>query len=838
MACLLVILAGGTEAQQLNQLSSFGFTNLSAANPCGALIEGSDGLLYGTSSAGGSAGQGTVFRIAKDGSGFAILKAFGASPVEGSRPVAALLQASDGALYGTTEEGGQLGMGTLFRVSTDGSGFATLKSFSGADGAYPECRLLEASDGLLYGSTSGGGTNDYGTVFRIGKDGLGFESLVFFGGTNGANPEGGLIEASDGLLYGTTYSAVFPGNFSTNGSTVFHLDKDGGNFGVLKTMTYAPASTSRQTNGWAPESRLVEGTNGLLYGTVSLGGVSNSGAIFQIGKDGSQYSVLYQFAPYMTVSTNGRTPIGGLLLAGDGMLYGTTSDGGTNGNGTVFRIRQDGSNYSALATLTGAQSPMAGLLQGSDGALYGTAQLGGDAGDGAVFKIQPDGTGFTVLTSFSASGGDGQSPYAAPLVAADRKLYGTTRMGGLSAAGTIFSLRFDGRDYRQLLSLDPALASSPIGSLLQATNGLLYGDTRSGGPGTNGALFQISTAGAGFAITASPLLATTGQEYRATLIEGSDGALYGTSVLGGSGRDGTVFRVNPDGSGYVVLKNFGSGALTQGANPMQALLEGSDGKLYGTACFSLNTRFYSGGSSNNGVVFSLDKDGNNFAVLKAFGDSVADGANPLSPLLEGVDGRLYGTTYAGGATNNAGLAYALTKDGLSYQVLWRFLGINGDGSHPSGNLVQGPDGALYGTTERGGVSDQGTLFTVSTNGTNYSVLASFGADSGAYPRGGLTLGPDGALYGTTSQGGALGYGAIFRFGMPIEEIADFQVSNGVPALTCVGIPGTNYWVERTAVLGPQANWTPLLQTNTPAGGMFFILDVAPPPNAALYRMKR
>ncbi|MGH7972524.1 MAG: choice-of-anchor tandem repeat GloVer-containing protein, partial [Limisphaerales bacterium] len=331
---------------------------------------------------------------------------------------------------------------------------------------------------------------------------------------------------------------------------------------------------------------------------------------------------------------------------------------------------------------------------------------------------------------------------------------------------------------------------------------------------------------------------TTGQEYRATLIQGRDGALYGTSILGGSGRDGTVFRVNPDGSGYTVLKNFGSATPTQGANPMPALLEASDGKLYGTACFSLNTRFYSGGSSNNGVVFSLDKDGNNFAVLKTFLDSVTDGANPLSPLLEGADGRLYGTTYGGGGTNNAGLVCAITKDGSQYQVLWRFIGINGDGAHPSGNLVLGANGALYGTTERGGASDQGTLFMLSTNGANYTVLASFGAGSGAHPRGGLTLGPDGALYGTTSHGGALSFGAVFRYGMPIEEIADLHLTNGVPALTCVGIPGTNYWVERTAVLGPQANWMPLLQTNAPAGGIFFMEDTVPPPNAALYRMKR
>jgi uncharacterized repeat protein (TIGR03803 family) len=117
VVCLCVIFAWVAEAEQLNRLSSFGFTNLSAATPCGALIEGSDGQLYGTASAGGTGGNGVVYRIAKDGSGFVVLKSFGSLPGDGARPVAALLEGSDGALYGSTEEGGQFGMGTVFRLA-------------------------------------------------------------------------------------------------------------------------------------------------------------------------------------------------------------------------------------------------------------------------------------------------------------------------------------------------------------------------------------------------------------------------------------------------------------------------------------------------------------------------------------------------------------------------------------------------------------------------------------------------------------------------------------------------------------------------------------------------
>jgi uncharacterized repeat protein (TIGR03803 family) len=152
----------------LTLLHSFGFANASAANPAGELIAGSDGVLYGTTSSGGHANQGTVFRVNQDGSGFHLLWSFGGGTNDGARPFAALREGSDGALYGTTEEGGQFGFGTVFQLSKDGSQFAILKSFTGNDdGAFPEARLLQGSDGLLYGTASGGGTNDYGVIFRL-----------------------------------------------------------------------------------------------------------------------------------------------------------------------------------------------------------------------------------------------------------------------------------------------------------------------------------------------------------------------------------------------------------------------------------------------------------------------------------------------------------------------------------------------------------------------------------------------------------------------------------------------------------------------------------------------
>ena len=281
---LCTVVSGACGAPGLAVLRSFGVGEVAAANPAAELTEGQDGGLYGTTPIGGSSGQGTVFRLNKDGSGFRLLKSFGTSPGDGTRPVAALLEASDGSLYGTTAAGGQFGFGTLFRLSEAGSNYTVLWSFTGTnDGAYPEARLLEASDGLLYGTASGGGSNDYGTVFRLGKDGSGFQSLLRFSGTNGANPEGALIEGSDGLLYGITISGGAPSSGHTSAGTVFSLDKSGATFTLLQTFVeyYVPSTHNvLQTNGYTPYGRLVEGTNGMLYGTTAYGGINGNGTVY------------------------------------------------------------------------------------------------------------------------------------------------------------------------------------------------------------------------------------------------------------------------------------------------------------------------------------------------------------------------------------------------------------------------------------------------------------------------------------------------------------------------------------------------------------------------------
>src|SRR5437667_212431 len=180
---------------------------------------------------------------------------------------------------------------------------------------------------------------------------------------------------------------------------------------------------------------------------------------------------------------------------------------------------------------------------------------------------------------------------------------------------------------------------------------------------------------------------------------GSDGALYSTTYQGGSFGPGTVFKLNKDGSDYSILHSF-SRADNDGRYPQHGLVEGSDGALYGTT--------YGGGSNNTGTLFKLNKDGTDYSVLRRFSLTGGDAWAPQAGLVEGSDGALYGTTYRGGS-NNTGTLFKLNKDGTDYSVLHRFSLTGDDGWAPQTGLVEGSDGALYGTTYQGGSNNSGTV---------------------------------------------------------------------------------------------------------------------------------
>jgi uncharacterized repeat protein (TIGR03803 family) len=356
---------------------------------------------------------------------------------DGGDPLGSLVQGVDGNFYGTTAAGGansnelictanmESTCGTVFKITAGGT-LTRLYSFCAqtncTDGATPSAGLVLATDGNFYGTTAYGGTTSStpgcGTVFKITPGGT-LTTLHIFDGTDGCVPNAGLVQATDGNFYGTTWL----GGANIDG-TVFEVSPSG----KLTTLHRFDG-----TDGQYP-SALVLATDGNLYGTASYGGAHGLGTVFKITPVGT-LTTLHSFD-----GTDGATP-SALVQATDGNFYGTTFDGGANNDGTVFKITPVGT----LTTLhsfdfTDGEFPSA-LLQGTDGNLYGAASQGGANDDGTVFKITSSGT-LTTLHSFD--GADGQNPLAELVQATNGNFYGTTSQGASDACtfgcGTVFRL--------------------------------------------------------------------------------------------------------------------------------------------------------------------------------------------------------------------------------------------------------------------------------------------------------------------------------------------------------------------------------------------------------------
>ena len=350
-------------------------------------------------------------------------------------------------LYGTAVLGGAAGKGAVFAVNTDGSGFTNLHNFIISDGANPEAGLLLAGN-TLYGTTRLGGPSGNGTVFAVRTNGTGFTNLYLFtGGNDGAYPESGLVLAG-GVLYGTAVNGGSAGN-----GTVFCLSTNGTSFTNLHSFT-ATGGTGTNGDGALPFAGLALGGN-TLYGTTANGGSAGNGTVFALSANGANFTNLHSFTA-LTAGTNedGTVSHAAPLLVGN-TLYGTTASGGSAGNGTVFSLSTSGAGFTNLHNFTALSgginsdgaNPEVGLIL-SGGTLYGVAGNGGAGGRGVVFCLGTSGAGFTNLHGFSALAGgntntDGAFPRGA-LVAAGGALYGTAYQGGYSANGTVFGLMESG----------------------------------------------------------------------------------------------------------------------------------------------------------------------------------------------------------------------------------------------------------------------------------------------------------------------------------------------------------------------------------------------------------
>jgi uncharacterized repeat protein (TIGR03803 family) len=411
-----------------------GGDNSDGANPYAGLILSGE-TLYGTSLRGGTAGNGTVFAINTNGTGFTNLHSF-ASPyppqanTDGSRSYGALLLAGK-TLFGTTLYGGSAGVGAIFAVNTNGTGFTNLFSFASAEPNSPYGGLILAGP-TLYGTASAGGAGGNGAVFAINTNGTGFTVLHSFTAT--------------------------AGDAGYNG--------DGTN-----------------SDGSSPADALIISGN-TLYGTAQYGGLFGNGTVFALNTNGSGFTNLHSF----TGTNDGASPEAGLLLSGP-FLYGTTLAGGLSGDGTVFGVKTNGAGFTNLYSFT----------NGSDGSepyddlvilgntLYGTVSAGCESTNGGVFALNTSGGDFTNVYSFSALPGvetgtnaDGAVPFGGLVLSGDT-LYGTAQFGGGSENGTVFSLFLESHTVPQAPPLTITLSGQNVilswptnssGNSLQSTTNL------------------------------------------------------------------------------------------------------------------------------------------------------------------------------------------------------------------------------------------------------------------------------------------------------------------------------------------------------------------------------
>ena len=367
---------------------------------------------------------------------YRVLKSF-AKGDDGGYPEAGLFLVGK-TLYGTTRGNGTLVNGGVFRVNTDGSGYAVLRTFRGTDSLNGPL-ILEGT--TLYGSDFWGAYGS-GEIFKVGTDGTGYTVVFTFLriGAWGTCPVGNLVLVGD-TLYGTT---AWGGDNSSG--TVFKVSADGSRYyRQLKSFSFS--------DGYNPGAGPILAGN-TLYGTTIEGGSPNRGVVFKVNTDGSDFAVLKNFT-----GSDGSSPRASLVEAA-GTLYGTTESGGSANLGVVFKVNTDGSAFAVLKHFTGSDGsyPVASLVE-AGGTLYGTTWKGGSADNGVVFKISTAGSGYKVLKKFTGS--DGSRPWA-NLVVAGNTLYGTTSQGGSAGAGVVFSLT-----YHLSIKIPPSTQTAEAGSTVQ-----------------------------------------------------------------------------------------------------------------------------------------------------------------------------------------------------------------------------------------------------------------------------------------------------------------------------------------------------------------------------------
>ena len=487
--------------------------------PNAGVIRDSAGNLYGTTTAGGASNWGVVYKLDPAGN-YTVLYSFTGGE-NGGGPYAGVIRDPAGNLYGTTSDGGAASVGVVYKLNAAGQETVLHTFTGGADGSFPNAGVIRDSSGNLYGTTSSGGTANAGVVYTL--DAAGRETVLysFTGGADGSFPYAGVIRDSAGNLYGTTLvggpaelGEVFELDAAGNETVLFSFpgptdgewptagvirDPAGNLYGTTEYGGRANAGVVYKVNtagrekvlysftggadGSFPYAGVIRDSAGNLYGTTTAGGASNSGVVYKVNTAG-QETVLYSF----TGAADGGLPFAGVIRDSAGNLYGTTTAGGASNSGVVYKVNTAGQETVLYSFGAGGSFPYAGVIPDSAGNFYGTTSSGGTANAGVVYKLDPAGN-YTVLYSFTLDGG---YPRAGVIRDSVGNLYGTTSSGGTANAGVVYMLDTAGRE-TVLYSFTgyPNDGGQPYAGVIRDSAGNLYGTTYDGGTSGAGVVYKL-----------------------------------------------------------------------------------------------------------------------------------------------------------------------------------------------------------------------------------------------------------------------------------------------------------------------------------------------------------
>lgn len=599
----------------------------------------------------------------------------------------------------------------------------------------------------IWGMTKYGGTYEKGVIFKMDEDASSQEAVFSFEVIG--IPEGGLTEYSENVFYGmTTYGGG-------NGYGAIYR------FEAVKGSFLKVADFNGEDNGRDGHGKILRSSNGMLYGLTARGGVHDAGVLFELNPSSGTVTKIIDFDG----KSKGSEPLGSLVEASDGNLYGMTSLGGAYEAGVVFSYNLMTGDFKKVFDFDGDEfgsNPMGSLMQASNGMLYGMTRWGGANDHGVIFRYNPGNEQLEVVFEFDGQH-TGRFPHGSLTEASNGKLYGLTPYGGIFNMGVIFEYdpAIDVFNLKYEFTGGVGSGASPFGSMKLADNGKLYGIIQEYGYETE-LMFEFDPLTGSYHKVDVPLVVP--REYR-SLMESvslsSDGRLY--FIVNGNTNDikniNYLYEYDVADEKFTDVHTFSG--VTTGDFPYGSLYHASNGKLYGTT--------YSGGMYDDGVIFEYDPVLLRFRKHFDF-SSESQGGSPQGGLTEASDLKLYGMTSEGGV-HGMGTIYSYDPGTGNYSVLLSFNGNNG--KKPDGDFVKAADGNLYGTTSRGGNHDEGVLFMLEPSTGNFIKLIDFkSGEFGSNPgSNSLVAASNGNLYGTTSSGGAGNRGILFEYNPQTNDYA-------------------------------------------------------------------